>query len=209
MRRLFPLVLVLSGCMNAYVARYDIGLIEVERPANALERYGEAEIVRSDSAGVVNYMFSDSLISVLWIPGGEQLNFVLQNKSSHSIKIVWDEAAFVHPSGLSSRVMHSGVRYIERNAPQPPSVVARGGSIVDLVVPTDNVYYVEGRYGGWRTHGLFQPHRASSSAKLATAKENIGKKAQVLLPIEIEGIVNEYTFSFEVQDVEIVGPRGR
>ena len=209
MKRLIVCCLLLSSCTNAYMARYDLGLVEVERPADARERYGEPEIVRSDTAGTTSYTFTDSLISIGWIPGSSELNFVLENHSDHSIKLVWDEAAFVGPNGQNSRVMHSGVKYIDRNSPQPPSVVIRKGTLVDLIVPTDNVYYVEGRYGGWRTGGLFEPYHAATAAKLAPAKQNVGKEIKVLLPIEIEGVVNEYLFSFKVEDVEIIDTRNR
>gem|GEM_PF-2041233 len=33
--------------------------------------------------------------------------------------------------------------------------------------------------------------------------ENVGKKISVLLPIEIEGVVNEYIFKFNIDSVSV------
>ena len=150
MRRKFNVITLLAvlaafltGCAT-YRAYYDIGLKQVERPAQAKERYGEQTITKVEEEGIYKYFFEDEMVKIVWIPTAYQVSFVLTNKTNHSIKIVWDEAAFVDVAGVSHRVMHSGVKYIDRNNPQPPTVVVRKGTITDLVIPTDNIYYVSG-----------------------------------------------------------------
>jgi hypothetical protein len=196
------LVVFLSDCAT-YTAYYDISLKEVERPAQAKERYGEQKIMKAEEGGMEKYYFEDEMVKIVWIPTASQISFILTNKTEHSIKIVWDEAAFVDENGVSHRVMHSGVKYIDRTNPQPPSVVVRKGSITDLVIPTDNIYYVSGKYGGWREAPLF-PTSAVTIEELRVKAENyIGKTVQVLLPLQIEDVVNEYIFTFEVNNVEV------
>lgn len=196
---LFTAVL-LSGCGTMYVASYDVGLDAVERPSDATQRYGPPEITRADSAGVAKYQFSDSLITVTWLVLPQKIGFILENKADHSIKIIWDEAAFVDPNGLSMRVMHAGVSYADRNSPQPPTVVAKGGRISDVVHPTD---YVDFIYGNWREMPIFAPYSAMTIEALEPARDHVGKTIQILLPIEIEGVTNEYTFTFKVNDVKV------
>jgi hypothetical protein len=99
--------------------------------------------------------------------------------------------------------MHIGVKYINRNEPQSPTVIVRGGKVSDIVFPTNNVSYVSGQYGGWRETGIFEPYAETSVEKLKPAKDHIGEEVQVLLPLEIQGTVNEYIFSFKVHDVEL------
>ncbi len=193
----------LMGCVTFNQALYDIELQEVERPAQAKERYGEQKIATTQEAGVNKYVFEDDMVRVLWLPTTDAIHFSLTNKTSHSIKIIWDEAAYVDVNGSSQRVMHSGVKYIDRNNPQPPTIVVRNGSVEDLVFPTDNVYYSSGQYGGWRETPLF-PSSAYSVEDLNTKVEPYRNKTfQVLLPLQIEDVVNEYIFVFNIRNIEI------
>ena len=116
----------LFGCQS-FRAYYDIGLTEVERPALAKERYGEQKITKAREEGVEKYYFEDELVKILWLPSSSNVSFNLTNKTDHSIKIIWDEAVYVDTIGVSHRVMHSGVKYMDRSNSQPPSVVVRKG----------------------------------------------------------------------------------
>ncbi len=202
---LFGIIMLsmLMGCVSIPYAQYDFELQEVERPAQARERYGEQKIVTTEEAGVNEYVFEDEMIKILWLPTTDAIHFSLTNKTSHSIKIIWDEAAYVDVNGSSHRVMHSGVKYIDRTSSQPPTVVVRNGSIEDLVFPTDNVYYSSGKYGGWRTTPLF-PRSGRSLQSLSTTVESYKNKTfQVLLPLQIEDVVNEYIFIFNIKDIQV------
>lgn len=195
---------MLTGCAT-YRVDYDIGLYEVERPAQARERYGEQKITKVQEEGIEKYYFEDEMVQIAWIPIASpiasRMSFVLTNKTDHSIKIVWDEAAFVDTNGMSRRVMHSGVKYIDRNNPQPPSVVVRRGAITDDIIPSDNV--VSSEYGGWSEEPLLPKFGIDAQALKTKAEKYSGKTYQVLLPLEIEGIINEYIFTFKINNVEV------
>jgi len=200
---LFGVVMAfLAGCA-AFRASYDIRLTEVERPAQAKQRYGEQKITQIEEEGVNKYYFEDEMVKIVWIPTSSHVSFILTNKTNHSIKIVWDEAAFVDENGVSHRVMHSGVKYIDRNNPQPPSVVVRNGTITDLVIPTDNIHYVSGQYGYWKKVPLFPVSSVNAEKLRSRSQIYIGKTIQVLLPLQIEDVVNEYIFTFEINCVTI------
>ncbi len=193
----------LIGCVTFHQALYDFELQKVERPAQAKEKYGDQKIATTQEEGVNKYVFEDEMIRVLWFPTTYEINFSLTNKTSHSIKIIWDDAVYVDVNGISHRVMHSGVKYIDRNNPQTPTIIVRNGSIEDLVVPTDNVFYLSGQYGGWEKKPLF-PIIANSVEDLNTEVEPYRNKTfQVLLPLQIEDVVNEYIFVFNIRDIQI------
>lgn len=200
MKKLFYTLLLasmLSSCMT-YQGFYNVGLQEVERPENAKERYGESKIVNFQEEGKTKYSYEDEMIKIVWLPLPTQFAFTLQNKTDHSIKIIWDEAVYVNENGSSGRVMHAGVKYIDRNNSQPPTVVVKNANIDDMVVPTEKVSYISGL--GWSTSPMF-PNRAMTPEELNTLSQSyIGKTVQVLLPLQFEDTVNEYIFSFKVED---------
>ena len=69
-----------------------------------------------------------------------------------------------------------------------------------MVLPTDNVHYSSGEYGGWEVLSLF-PGRSKDKVELTNNAERIkGKTIQVLLPLEIENVLNEYIFTFQIED---------
>lgn len=176
-----------SGCASLPIALpVVISLREVERPLQAKERYGEQKITTVEEEGVSKYCFEDEMVRILWLPTVNSfISFTITNKTDHSIRIIWDEAVYVDVSGGSHKVMHAGVKYMDRYNAQLPSVVVRKGWLSDIILPVDNVYYVDS--GGWKESPL-----------LPNVEKYIGKTIQVLLPLEIEGIVHEYIFVFNI-----------
>lgn len=83
--------------------------------------------------------FDDGKIQAIFIVGEKDLNFTIKNLTSDPMKINWDEASLII-YGESKRVMHKGIKFIDRDAPQAPTVIPGNSSIDDLVLPTDNVY---------------------------------------------------------------------
>ena len=199
------LVSVLPGCATMNTVRYDIVLSTVDRPENAKVRYGEQRIGTLQQEDTTKYSFEDDLIKIVWMATPEELAFELTNKTNHSIKIIWDKAVYIDEKGDSERVTHSGVKYADRNNPQPPTTVAKDATVSDLVLPAENVEYEGGPYGGWRIKPLFPTFSTSGTPEdlLAKAKKYVGKSVQVLLPLEVEETVNGYLFVFKVNDVEM------
>lgn len=194
----------LAGCY-AYQAIYDVSLANVERPEDVRERYGEYEIVSFEEDGETKYTYEDEVVKITWVVLTKQLAFFLTNKSDNSIQIIWDEAAFVDYDGSTGRVIHSGVKYIDRNNSQPPTIIPKNAKVDDIVVPTDNIYYQEGQYGGWRINALFPTYAKNAEELGQMGNETVGKEIKVLLPLKIEDVVNEYTFTFKVVDFEAKG----
>jgi len=190
------------GYYTYYHAIYDITLSEVERPSDTKERYGEPSIVSFEEEGKAKYSFEDEMIKIVWIPTYDRFYFTLTNKTSHSIKIDWDEAVYVDKNGYSKRVTHVMSNYTDLNSPQTPSTIVRNAVITDQIYPADYVYYDYSL--GWAVKPLF-PYASVKSEHdlLLQAEEYIGKKVQILLPLKIEDVVNEYIFVFNINDVKI------
>jgi hypothetical protein len=196
-----------------WIASYSFSLAKVERPEKATQRYGSQKF-DTLSTGKYSFYFEDDMIRALWTVSTGNISFSIQNKTDHSIKVPWDEAAFIDEFGSSHRVMHSGIKYNDKQQPQAPSIIARRASIEDLVFPTDYVNWKEGsRYtaGKWEEKPFFPnldfqsellPGKYSTFAQFDQAvKSKSGKTVQVLLPLQIEDVINDYIFTFKVDSV--------
>lgn len=191
-------MLTSCGAFKSYIASYSVGLSAVESPADAKQQFGETKVVTFDEEGVSKYRYEDDYINIVWYVGSKQFNFTLNNKSGHSLKINWDDISFVDTKGQVGRVMHSGVKYSERNNSQPATTVPKGASISDILLPTENVYFVSGQYGGWRENYLLPCVYQTPEAFNASASSLVGKTMTIMMPIMIENVQNDYTFTFNI-----------
>lgn len=192
------IILMVSSCgaLKNYVAKYSVGLKTVESPANAKQQFGETKVTSFDEKGINKYQYEDDYIDIVWYVGWNQLYFTLKNKSGHTLKINWDDISFVDVNGKAGRVMHSGVKYTDRNNSQPPTSIPNGASIDDILLPTDNVYFVSG--GGWREKHLLPCVYKTPETFNSEAPSLIGKTITVMMPIMIENVQNDYIFTFSI-----------
>lgn len=192
------MLLCSCGAFKNYVASYSVGLTAVESPADAKQQFGETKVVTFDEGGINKYRYEDDYIDIVWYVGSKQFNFTLKNKSGHTLKINWDDVSYVDVKGQVGRVMHAGVKYTERNSSQPATTVPKNASISDLLLPTENVYYVSGQYGGWRESYLVPCVFKTPEAFNAEAPSLVGKTMTIMMPIMIENVQNDYTFTFNI-----------
>jgi len=204
MRKFVPLLLfalLMSGCTVA--GYYVLNISEVERPQSANERYGEQKIINFNENKKTSYTYEDELIKIVWVPRLFQFDFILENKSDYSIKIIWDDAAYVNTKGASGRVIHSGIKFAERNYPQPHTVIAKKTHLDDLLIPVENIFFNEGGLlsgSGWDVKPIF-PNTADSKRYLVyLTKQYLGKTVKILLPIQVQETVNDYIFTFKIED---------
>jgi hypothetical protein len=199
------LAIIFSGCTVS--GFYVLNLTGVECPQSAKERYGEQKIINFKESNGKTYVYEDELIKIAWFPSSTAFSFILENKSDYSIKIIWDDASYVNTKGYSGRVVHSGVKYNERNNSQPPTVIAKKTYLDDLLIPTENIYYDEawvlfwGNIGSaWKIKPLI-PNIAETKKDLYyLTKQYIGKTVKILLPLQVQETVNDYIFTFNITD---------
>lgn len=191
--------LLFTSCFSFKITTYDVGLKNVEVPKNSKQQFSESMVKTTTEDGVTKYSFEDEMIAITWYTSSSQFNFTLRNKTSHSIKIPWDEVAYINPVGESMRCIHSGIKLIDRNNAQAPTIVAKKSTLTDLLIPADHIYYISSQYGGgWQEKSLFGEYKSQEAANQSGM---IGTKVSIVLPIMIENVTNEYTFQFELKDI--------
>lgn len=168
---------------SALKGGYKSELVKVEKPVDEAVRYGETSVIEDD--GVTKYSYVDNIINILIFGDKEQFNFILKNVSDNSIKIVWNEAAFVGIDGVTSKIMHSGIKYSQREADQPATVIIRGAKLEDIAAPTDLIYYSD-ILREWTSRSMY-PSKAGANGQVT-----------LMLPIQIKETINEYLFVFNV-----------
>ena len=190
--------LLFSSCGVSNLANYSIGLKTVESPANAKQQFGETKIVNFQDGETNKYRYEDDYINIVWYVDSKRFYFDLTNKSGHTIKINWDDISYVDYNGKVGRVMHSGVKYAERNNSQPASTVPKGATLSDILIPTENVYFISGQFGGWREKYLIPCVYNDAATRDAQASSYVGKTMTIMMPIMIENVQNDYTFTFSI-----------
>ena len=193
-----------------YSARYDIMLVSVDRPAQAKELYGDMSLSKAQTPDASLNIAEDQLVKIVWLPPDRELSLELLNKTGQSLKIPWDESAYVDISSHSHRVVHSGVKFSDRNSSQPPSIVPSKGRLADFLYPSDLISYVPGQYGGWAQPLMFpcvKPRYVCESNHRQLASAHKGLTYRVLLPLQVGTDIYNYTFTFKVNNVEIVSDK--
>lgn len=194
---LCALVALLMGC-DVYTGIYKVGLQEVEAPAFINGQPGESRIVKiSDSLNT----YVDELIGIKWLTSAKEFVFYLTNKSKWTMMILWDQAVYVDEKGYSERVFHSGVKLVDKNSFQTPTVIVKGTMINDMIMPTGKVNFVSGQNAGWVEAPLFENNAKTPEEFAALKKKYVGSVVKILLPIKIEGKTIEYLFTFKVKDL--------
>lgn len=163
-------------------------LVSVEKPTNTFEHNMISAINLNDSLA---FSFADKIVSVIIQAGYTSFNFIIKNISDNSIKILWNEASYVGTDGFTSQIMHSGIKYFDKEKLQTPTIIISGASLSDGVIPINNATWsdVEKR---WIESPLINYGNSSDLD---------GKTMKLMIPIQIvNGIVNEYIFTFRIRN---------
>lgn len=190
-------IIGLTSC-SGLKGNYNIALKNVENTNNL-----KGELNSEPRDNRLRNQYNDELITVNWWFRDKDIWFALQNNSSNTIEIIWDKAVYIDKLGKSNKVIHSGVKLIDKEKSQLPTVVIKGSKIDDILIPVNNISYVSGKYGGWSTSSLFpSSHKDIESM---TKYDNVFKESEVkvLLPLMIDNQLIEYTFIFDVGDFVI------
>jgi hypothetical protein len=223
MKYIYPSLLLLTtllftGCVTtSYYADYQIYLSQVERPIKIVQVYGDPKIINLTDDPKYKFCFEDSLVKISWFTDSKQILFSIANKTDHTIKIPWDEAAYADCDGFSHRVIHSSIDYNDKEKPQPPSVIIRKGMLEDSIIPTELIKWFdtggEHPLSGWSVEPFFPDYLNKSGSKeeiysiltnfVNGTKLYVGRDFQVLLPLNVLGVTYEYIFTFGIENVKV------
>ncbi len=136
--------------------------------------------------------FRDKNIAVDLTVGEKEFQLRFENLSSYDVKILWDRAEYSDESRHTGRLMHSGIRFPDRNNPIPDQLVLSGNSIQEGVVPINNVFMLPLKKG-YDIHPLL-PFDSDAGAGLK------GKSVILFIPMEINRQIIPYNFKIEITD---------
>ena len=168
-------LIALTSCMG-YNALYQMQLSIVESPADASVQYGEYLSTRCDSVTGINH-FQDKYIDVAWDIRQGNLRVAISNKTMHSLNVHWDKAAFVGVNGVAQPIRHSTAH--------AQSSIPRYATLYDAITRLDGDF-------------LVPAFNATAEDMRKNVNKYQGCNYWITLPIEIEGVLNEYTFVFLV-----------
>lgn len=167
-------------------------------------------VVMDDSFNKVGPMsYSDDLFDIDFEMRRYELAFRMKNKSSEPVYINWDLSS-LSINGRSRRVIHSGVTLADRDKPQAPTAVPPYGIIDDIIIPSENIYYYKGFYGGY--YNVPGGWAYKDFIKTTCDKDDQitdeyimsqkGMKFSILLSFEYGGDKCHRVFDFTVTDVQ-------
>jgi hypothetical protein len=174
-----------------------MSLDEVERPADANERFEDKQVSETDTS----YVFEDEFIRAVVVPTGSFTLMVIENKTNNTIRIDWNQGAFVGPNGSSQTLVHGEMRRIDIGRDVSPTVIAGGSSVEKLVTGADEIDDNERMPTTLVYEGGANQEIPNSLEEEATSL--IGKNFEILMPFIIEDTINEYIFRVGINDVNV------
>jgi hypothetical protein len=169
---------VLGGCATgARIPDYDERLTKVKA--------GDVEVAPDEDT----LTYEDKAIKIAWnFPDDELaiIEFSLKNKTDSQIKILWNEASYVDPSGATQEVFHAGMNTFEAETVMQPTVLPSNARTDSAILPRQHVK--AGMYGA-----EFAP---------LVARDAVGEKTvRVILPLKYKDRVARYDFHFGISRV--------
>lgn len=161
-------------------------LVSVEKPSDPTMRYGDVEKVVYNSS--LAFSFTDNVMKTIIFVDTTSIHIVMQNNYPHAIKVMWHEASYVGIDNFTSSIMHTGVKYIDREKLQTPTTIISGAILLDRIIPTNKAEW-DTLSMRWKECSLY-----SNSSII-----NNSKTIKLMLPIQVGGIVNEYIFTFRLR----------
>jgi hypothetical protein len=181
----------LTGCVpipGTAGPQVGLGLIAVQRPQDVAERWGEYTLEPADSSG---FAYEDQLLSLVVVPLAGSFQVRLENRTEYSIRFLWADAAYVGPDGISTGVVPGETRWADiGNTPGSQTIPAQAAADLSILprATTDAsemelLRFYDDRY---------------------TCETVPGTTIRLMMPIEIQGVTNEYSLMFEPREIGIV-----
>ena len=143
-------------------------------------------------------VFEDQVIKVTWdlSVDMDRMGFLIKNKTDKTVKIDWNNAAYVDPAGISHKVIHEGVKLINKGESQLPSVIVQDSLITDSLTPVDFIRFNSEktflRDVGWETLAVFHQYSHDDLK---------GKTFKILLPLIKDNVPQDYLFTFKIYEI--------
>ena len=149
-----------------------------------------------DSAPVSNEKFT--ILPVFNVRG-----IVLEFRStSDVIEVLWDQSVYIDETGNASRLIRSNVRLVEKDRPQPNTVIPPGTKLQETVFPIDRI---KGNTDGTLYQAGLFPELVENGAAIHNAEligPLKGKEVKLFLRLLVNDQKRNVTIPFKVVDVD-------
>ena len=196
------IILVLAACASTgegaktkLVTKYDIALVKV---VNTTDLTGRAKSPVADTTLVnkLRYRYEDNLVRTIWSASEAGFELTLYNASDKSIMISWEQGLYLDYDNIGHRLLISSTKDADKDKPQAVSTIAPRGNLVETIGSADHVSQ-SSVLGVYARSPLLPTDYAS-------AVRYNGKEMKLILPITIDGVVNNYEHTFKVIGVRQV-----
>ena len=136
--------------------------------------------------------YRDKEIAVSFAVGEQSFQMRFANVGHHDLKILWERAEYTDPYSQTHRLMHSGIRFQDRNNPLPDQLVVQNASLQEAVTPVRNVFMTPEK----RTYDI-RPLFVLDNEAAAGLK---GRSIILFIPIEIDRQIIPYNFKIQIVD---------
>ncbi|WP_103021480.1 hypothetical protein [Salinibacter altiplanensis] len=174
-----------------------MSLDEVERPADAEQRFGETEVSETDTS----YVFEDQFIRAVVAPTGSFTLMSIENKTDNTVRIDWNQGVFVGPDGSSQTLVHGEMRRMDIGREVSPTVIGPRAAVEKIVSGDEEVDGAE-KMPTTRVAQNSESQEVKKSLR-ENAESLVGKSFEILMPFKIEGTINEYIFRIGINEASL------
>lgn len=185
-----------TGCSSTryFVSSSNYALLQVESP----------EVSGAESKEINHY--SDEYIDISLSFDDNEIGLTLGNNTGSSMKVLWDDAAFIDQFGNAHRIIHLGTKLADRDKAQVPSVIPKGAKITDSILPADCVEWSvsTSRYvaSDWKFTPFSQMYCYATKIEAETASKK-ASPIRLMLTMESGDGRLEYVFTFMETEQDI------
>jgi len=184
------LLLFISSCGSMYKMNLSLLSVDMKSDKNSCKTTSIRDTVIDN---VLFWAYNDSIADIKWYQGKTRFVLLLENLTKKTMKINWDEITYVNPLGRAERLWHAYGRYIESDKEQVPTIIPSEKSILEPIIPVDNIYF----NNGWKEQYLLV-YRTEDQKQLNNFFE---KPVQIYLPIYVGEEKVEYIFNFTISEI--------
>ena len=182
---------------NACRAVYDQTISRVVTPAgNVINLSPQTKMKGSDTIYLCSY--SDSIFDFSFIVYSDNITMYLRNKNLQPAVIDWNGVSYTNYLMQSKRMLPKKIPLIKRNDIYPSTAIAGNSFLAESLIPVDNIIY-DSFTNSFKTQPLFPCFYKSENDYVNDSISWIGKKTNLLIPIQANGNINNYTFEFEIK----------
>jgi hypothetical protein len=143
-------------------------------------------------------------------PSPKEIKFILVNKSEKPVKIIWDDCAIIDFENYSHKIIHSNIKYSDKDKPQPPTIVFAGVKVQDILIASDKVEFFNLktlRWADWVINPLLPDHEGRVKPGVSDPPDAfVGKTFQVVFAIESGGKIDYFPVKLKVTNYRIYNP---